>query len=410
MTETHIVGFELLLLIAALVAMIAQRLRLPFTVGLVLAGVGVAFLPIPIQLTLTKELIFTAFLPPLIFEAALHMRWKPLRKDAPVILTFASVGVLLSAGLTAAGMHWLIGWSWASAALFGVLLSATDPVSVIATFKEFGVSGRLRVLMEGESLVNDSTAAVAFVTLLAVAMGGAVTPLGIAETLLLSVFGGIACGAAVAGALLLLAGKTTDPLIEITFTTIAAYGSFLLAEHFHLSGVLAVLTAGLMVGNLGSLGSISERGRVAVISFWDYAAFVVNSLIFILIGLSEAHQDFLKVLGASIAAVVLVTAGRAMAIYPLAALFARSTRLRVPMRKQHVLFWGGLRGALALALALGLPASLPHRDEMVTVAFAVVAFSIVVQGMTMQPLLRRLGHLDAKADDDDDDVDAAPHA
>ena len=391
MTETHIAGFEVLLLIAAVVAMIAHRLRLPFTVGLVLAGVGVAFLPIPIQLTLTKELIF---------EAALHMRWKPLRKDAPVILTFASVGVFLSAGLTAAGMHWLIGWSWPSAALFGVLLSATDPVSVIATFKEFGVTGRLRVLMEGESLVNDSTAAVAFVTLLAVAMGDAVTPWGIVQTLLLSIFGGIACGALVAGALLLLAGKTIDPLIEITLTTVAAYGSFLLAEHFHLSGVLAVLTAGLMVGNLGALGSISQKGREAVISFWDYAAFVVNSLIFILIGLSEAHQNFMAVLGASVAAVVLVTAGRALAIYPLAALFARSSSLRVPLKEQHVLFWGGLRGALALALALGLPASLPHRDELVAAAFAVVAFSIVVQGLTMQPLLRRLGHLAPKPADE----------
>lgn len=403
MTETHIAGFEVLLLIAAVVAMIAQRLCLPFTVGLVLAGVGVAFLPIPIQLTLTKELIFVAFLPPLIFEAALHMRWKPLRKDAPVILTFASVGVLLSAGLTAAGMHWLIGWSWPSAALFGVLLSATDPVSVIATFKEFGVTGRLRVLMEGESLVNDSTAAVAFVTLLAVAMGGAVTPWSIVETLLLSIFGGIACGALVAGALLLLAGKTTDPLIEITLTTVAAYGSFLLAEHFHLSGVLAVLTAGLMVGNLGAMGSISQKGREAVISFWDYAAFVVNSLIFILIGLSEAHQDFMGVLGASLAAVVLVTAGRALAIYPLAALFSRSSNLRVPLKEQHVLFWGGLRGALALALALGLPASLPHRDQLVSAAFAVVAFSIVVQGMTMQPLLRGLGFLAPEADPHEDD-------
>lgn len=402
MTETNIVGFELLLLIAAVVAMLAQRLRLPFTVGLVFAGIGVAFLPIPIHLTLTKELIFVAFLPPLIFEAALHMRWKPLRKDAPVILTFASVGVLLSAGLTAAGMHWLIGWAWPSAALFGVLLSATDPVSVIATFKEFGVTGRLRVLMEGESLVNDSTAAVAFVTLLAVAMGSAVTPWGIAQTLLLSIFGGIACGAVVAGALLLLAGKTADPLVEITFTTVAAYGSFLLAEHFHLSGVLAVLTAGLMVGNLGSLGSISQKGREAVVSFWDYAAFVVNSLIFILIGLSEAHQDFIGVLGASAAAVLLVTAGRALAIYPLAALFSPSSSLRVPLKEQHVLFWGGLRGALALALALGLPATLPHRDQIVTAAFAVVAFSIVVQGMTMQPLLRRLGFLAPESDPHED--------
>lgn len=196
-----------------------------------------------------------------------------------------------------------------------------------------------------------------------------------------------------AGLVLGIAGRTTDPVIGITFTTVAAYGSFLLAEHFHFSGVLAVLTAGLMVGNLGPLGSISPRGREAVLSFWDYAAFVVNSLIFILIGLSEAHQDFLVVLGVSGVAIVLVTLGRALAIYPLALLFRSSATLRVSAAHQHILFWGGLRGALALALSLGLPAGLPHREQMITVAFAVVAFSIIVQGLTMLPLLRRLGQL-----------------
>ncbi len=152
---------------------------------------------------------------------------------------------------------------------------------------------------------------------------------------------------------------------------------------------MASLTAGLLVGNLGSLGSISDKGRDAVGSFWEYAAFVANSLIFILIGIHEAHQNFSDVAAAALTAIVLVTLGRAVAIYACVALFSRST-LRVERKHQHILFWGGLRGALALALALGLPVEVPHGKEIMTVTFAVVAFSIFVQGLTMTPLLRKM--------------------
>lgn len=183
MLEENFTGLVLLLLVASVVAMLAQRLRLPYTVGLVLAGVGVAFVPVPFHWSLTKELIFVAFLPPLFFEAALHLRWDALRRDAPVIVTFATVGVLLSAGLTMLGLHVLAGWEWISAGLFGVLIAATDPVSVIATFKEAGVKGRLRLLMEAESLLNDGAAAVAFAVLLAVAAGEGVTAGGVATSL-----------------------------------------------------------------------------------------------------------------------------------------------------------------------------------------------------------------------------------
>jgi len=393
MLETHLASIEVLLLISAIVAIVAQRLHVPYTVGLVAAGIGLALLNVPVAFELSKELIFAAFLPPLIFEAALHLRWKELRGDAPVIGIFASVGVVLSAGLTAVGMHFLAGWSWVTASLFGALIAATDPVSVVATFKEAGVKGRLRLLMEGESLLNDGFAAVVFVIALAAANGESISATGIAGNLLWIVGGGVACGALVAGAVLLVAGRTEDPLLEITFTTVAAYGSFFVAEHFHASGVLATLTAGLIVGNLGPLGSISTRGRDAVITFWDYAAFVVNSLIFMLIGLQEGHLQFGAILLPIVIAIVVVMVGRAAAIYPCALLFAGSERLRVSRAHQHVLFWGGLRGALALALALGLPESIPGRDELVTVTFAVVAFSIVVQGLTMVPLLRRLGQI-----------------
>ena len=379
-----------LLLIATLVSMAVRRLKVPYTVGLMLTGIVLAVSPFPSDdIEITKDLIFTIFLPPLFYEAAIYIKWQELRRDLPVILTLATVGVLLSAGVTAAGMHYLAQWAWPSAILFGVLIAATDPVSVIATFKEAGVHGRLRLLVEAESLFNDAAAAVAFSIALAFAMGGSITPLGTVQTLVITIAGGILCGALVAGSVLLLAGQTDDHLIEITLTTVAAYGSFLLAEHFHLSGVLASLVAGLLTGNIGSLGSFTDKGREGVLSFWEFIAFVVNSLIFMLIGIRGAYQDFSNLLFPILVAIGMMFAGRALAIYPLSALFARSA-LKVSMNHQHILFWGGLRGALALALALGLPPELPQRDAILTVAFAVVGYSIFIQGLTIVPLLRKL--------------------
>ena len=391
----HIEQIEVLLAVAAVVAIVARRLHLPYTIGLVIAGIGLALLPFVPTIPLTQELLFTAFLPPLVFEAALDMRWSALRADLPVILTLATVGVLLSASITALGMRLLVQWEWGSAMVFGVLIAATDPVSVIATLKEVGVHGRLRILVEAESLFNDSTAAVLFGIALGAVTGGTMDVFSLVQTTVVTVVGGVGCGVSVAGAVLVLAGRTDDHLVEITCTTVAAYGSFLLAEHFHLSGVLASLTAGLLVGNVGPLGSLSEKGREAVEDFWAYAAFVANSLIFLLIGIHEAHQRFAMVVVPALAAIALVTLGRAMAIYPCCALFVR-TGLRVQRRHQHLLFWGGLRGALALALALGLPPALPHRSALVTVAFAVVAFSVFVQGLTMPTLLRWMGELPAR--------------
>lgn len=182
---------ETLLLIAAIVAIVARRLRFPYTIALVLAGVALAVSPFAPEIELSKELIFTIFLPPLIYEAALYIRWQELRRDFPVILAFATLGVLLSAAITAAGMHFIVGWPWESAVLFGVLIAATDPVSVIATFKEAGVHGRLRLLVEAESLFNDGTAAVAFVIALALASGSEVTLPDTLQTLAMMVVGGI---------------------------------------------------------------------------------------------------------------------------------------------------------------------------------------------------------------------------
>jgi monovalent cation:H+ antiporter, CPA1 family len=381
-----------LLLIAAVVAMLTRRLCLPYSVGLVAAGIMLAMLPFAPKLSLTKELIFTALLPPLLFEAAFYTHWDQLRREFSAIVVLATLGVLLSMSVTATGMHYLGHWQWLGALVFSALIAATDPVSVIATFKEAKAHGRLLVLIEGESLLNDGTAAVAFGVVVAMATGQQLTPLGIAARLVTTVGGGIICGGAVAIGALLLAGQTDDHLVEITFTTIAAYGSFLLADHFTLSGVLATITAGLVMGNFKSFHAITDRGQEAVQAFWEYAAFVANSLVFLLIGMHEARQNFVAIWLPAIIAIALVTLGRAVAIYPCCLLFSRSS-LRVTVKHQHVLFWGGLRGALALALALGLPPEVPLREDIITVSFAVVAFSVFAQGLTISPFLRGMGEI-----------------
>jgi monovalent cation:H+ antiporter, CPA1 family len=384
--------FLVFLLIAGIVAMLTRRLRVPYSVGLVLTGIILSFSPFFAKVPLSKDLIFNVFLPPLVFEAALQIQWKELRRELPVILVLATVGVCLSWGVTALGMRYLAGWEWTGALCFGALIAATDPVSVIATFKEAKIHGRLRLLVEAESLFNDGTAAVALGVIVIAATGGTLSVSVVAKSLVISVAGGILCGGLTGGVLLLLAGQTEDPLVEITFTTLAAYGSFLLAEQFHSSGVLACLTAGLVVGNIGPHGAISPRGREAVTAYWEYLGFVANSLIFMYIGIYLSRQDILGSLIPAMSAILFVILGRALAVYPCCAVFSRSV-LHVQGRHQHVLFWGGLRGGLALGLALGLPPDVPNRETIISVSFVVVSFSIFVQGLTMTPLLRKMGEM-----------------
>ena len=380
----------LLLLVACLIAIVSRRIGLPYSVGLVAAGLLIAIIPEAPQIGLSRDLIFNILLPPLVFEAAMQLPWKSFRQELPVTLTLAFFGVALAAGVVASGMHYALGWSWLGASIFAVLIAATDPVAVIAAFKELRADKRLCMLVESESLLNDGVAAVGFAVLAAIAGGASASPESVLPTFLWTLLGGVLVGAAISGLILLIAGRTKDHLVEITLTTLAAYGSFLIAERLHASGVLASLTAGLMVGNLGARGPISEAGRPHVLAAWEFFAFVANSFVFLLIGIELAGIDITR-LGwiTAAAAIVLVLVGRAIAVYPLSNLFAAS-RLKVPAGYQHVLFWGGLRGALALALTLALPPGVRERGPIILSAFVVVAFSIFVQGLTMPWLVRRL--------------------
>ena len=303
MAEISLAPIGALLLIACLIAMLSRRLGLPYIVGLVVAGFLVALLPNVPELPLSRELIFNVLLPPLVFEAALQLDWRRFRDELPLTLTLAFLGVYIAAAVVATGMHYVMGWSWIGAALFGMLIAATDPVSVIASFREMGCAPRASMIVESESLLNDGVAAVGFAVLLAIAAGAPADTASIVPAFLWTLGGGVAIGIAVSVSILLILGRTEDQLVEITLTTLAAYGSFLLAEHFGASGIISALSAGMLGGNLGGR-VISTEGRQRVRSAWEYFAFLANSFVFILIGMNVADQG-LGALASTAAAVAI---------------------------------------------------------------------------------------------------------
>ncbi len=234
----------LLLAVARLVATVARRLQLPYTVGLVLVGVAIALAHIEIGAGLTHDLIFYVILPPLLFEAALALRWPDLRANGGLLLVLTTIGTALASVVVAFGANLVMHSPLAIAFVFGTLIAATDPVAVIAMFKDNGVGGRLRVLLEAESLFNDAAAAVLFAIAVGIALGGAQPSAGeMSWHLLVVVGGGVLIGAASGGAALLLANRSSKHVVQIALTVLAAYGSFLAAKQFGASGILATVVA-----------------------------------------------------------------------------------------------------------------------------------------------------------------------
>jgi CPA1 family monovalent cation:H+ antiporter len=391
-----------LLIIAVLVALAARWLKLPYTVGLVGVGIALASTQSANHITLTRNFVFEFILPPLLFEAAINIHWRELRQDLPAILTLAIPGTAIAAAAIAWGLHFTLNWPLKSAAVFGILIAATDPVAVIAMFKDNGITGRLRLLTESESLFNDGVAAVLFTLALGWAQSpsGGISPIPAAATLVFTAGGGMFLGALCAGAALAVAGRTADHLVEGTITLAIAYGAFQLAEYFGCSGVLATITAGLLIGNFGVLAEenrsmLSTQGREFALALWEFIAFLANSTVFLLIGITTARIPFSELgLTALLTIIALVLLSRALSVYPLCLLFQKSAR-RISLAEQHVLWWGGLRGALGLALAMSLPDSLRFHNQILIATFGVVAFSVIVQGITMPILLKQLGFIPA---------------
>lgn len=392
-TETLVIE---LLLVVSVVAIVVRRLRVPYTVALVVVGLLLTFRQ-PLELNLTPELILALFVPPLVFEAAFHLQFRRLRESLMPILVLAVPGVVLTTLIVGVIVSTGIDLPFGSALLFGALISATDPVAVVALFRSLNVPARLAVVVESESLFNDGTAIVVFNLVLASVVAsaageGSAAGFDIGGALLdftrVSA-GGLLAGAALGWVVSFLIARIDDYLIETTLTTVLAFGAYLVAEQLHVSGVLAVVAAGLVCGTIGRQG-MSPTTRIVLENFWEYGAFVANSLVFLLIGLDVNIPQLVANGGAIGVAVLAVVASRALVVYWLAAIL----NLRHPTlsaRYQHVLFWGGLRGAIGLALALSLPLAVAERELLRVMAYGVVLFTLLFQGTTMNLLLRRLG-------------------
>lgn len=399
MTATSAVEFLIWLLIAAsAIAILAKRLHAPYTVALVAGGLMLSALHLPHISPLdpgqrpewlSPDVILILFLPALVFEGSVKLNVRHLVRNSAPLLLLAILGVLLSAIVTGYLVHWTTGLPVQIALLFGAIISATDPISVLAIFKDLKMDRRLSLIIEGESLLNDGTAAALFQILFAgIVVGHLSVAKGVGQ-FFLAVLGGGVLGSFLGYAASRLTRTIDDPEIQITLTAVVAYGSYLLAYQLHLSGIIATASAGLVVGNLGTR-SCSKETKTALESFWAYIAFVMNSLVFLLIGL-EIHVDaLLRSWRPVILTVGAVLVGRALSVYLLVPITNALTE-KIPLRWQHVIVWGGLRGALALALALSLDSRFPDRDRVLDLTFGVVVFSILVQGLTIKPLLKILG-------------------
>jgi monovalent cation:H+ antiporter, CPA1 family len=389
-SNLHIDLFVVLLMVAAGVSMTLKWIKLPYAIALVIVGLAIGVFHLLPVVEMTPDMVLLVFLPALLFEASWNLHVDQLKANWLPITLFATVGVVISLGLVAAVMHFGAGLALGSALLFGAMISATDPISVIALFRKMGIDSRLTMILEGESLFNDGTAVVLFNLILAtITTSASVSGLNIVTNFLLMVVGGAAIGTTMG----FLASKVThffdDHLLEITLTTILAYGSFLVADQLKVSPVISVITAGIVMGTYGSHSGMSATTRLAVNSFWEYAAFVVNSFVFLLIGLQVKFDLLIKYAVPICFGILAVLIARAVMVYTLSPMLSRKhAPISQPWR--FLLFWGGLRGALCMALALTLPKEFVDKEQIIIVTFGVVLFTLLVPGLTIEPVARKL--------------------
>jgi monovalent cation:H+ antiporter, CPA1 family len=385
-----------LLLIASLVAIAAFYLRLPYTVALVVAGLALSLSGLFANVTVSKPIILLVFVPPLVFDGAINMHLVELRRRWKQVGLLAVPGTIVTAAVIAIGLLLVPGMPIASAMLIAVVLAPTDPVSVLAVFKKNGVAAGLQTLLEGESIFNDALGIVLYVVVADFVFPNGSQPsfLGGVGMFLVETVVGAAVGLAVGFVAKKLMDTLDDHLVEITLSLVAAYGSFLIADRLHGSGIIATMAAGLFVGNYGAARSRSES-RLTLLAFWEVVAFLANSAVFLLIGLAFHARDLFErrtVIG-TVVAVAMMFVGRAMAVWGLLAAVPSDGEgdRAIPKPWRTAMFWGGLRGGIPVALALGLEGKRVGNTNTEALVFAVVVFSLIVQGTTFTPLLNRLG-------------------
>lgn len=400
-----IIGF---LAVAVFSSVILKKLHFPYTIGLVIIGILFGILAkefhytLLAKLDLTPETILYLILPTLIYDAAINMDLKALRKNIVPILLLAVFGLLISAGIIGGILSGFTAMSIGAALLFGALISATDPVAVIALFSEIGAPRRLVTLVDGESIFNDATAIVLFTIVLS-AISNGVNTIGALflqsfASFLLVLLGGLLIGGLI-GALggLVVRTQKDNVILQIIVSLIMAYISFITADLLHVSGVMSTLSAGIIVSLLSS-DKLKHENHYFMENFWNFFSFVVNSFVFLLLGLTEAHsftdpKTLYKSLLLMLIVIPAVTGARAVAVYvflPLYNRFVKNKENKISFPFQTVLFWGGLRGAVPVALVLAIPANFPSRDIIVHITFGYILFTLIVQGTTVKKLMNKL--------------------
>lgn len=382
-------SFIWLLLVASLVAIVSERLRFPYAIGLVVVGLGLASGPLLPEVRLEPHTLFTLFLPPLLFETAIQLEAQELKRDWIPITLLALLGTVASALLVGGLTAYFLALPLTAMLVFGAIVAPTDPISVVAILKRLNVSRRLLLLVESESLLNDGVALVLFTVLLALAEGGAATPWDAVGRFFSVMLGGAGIGALGGAVASRLVRVGNTPMLGLLVTTVLAFGAYLIADSAGVSGVVAVVTAGIVFGNMAWRKREENEAREVVETFWEYAAFVVNSIVFLLIGMEEAHLRWWLLPGAVLSGVLAVLVARAVSVYGLC-WFSGVLGERIPRTWQNLLVWGGLRGALSMAMSLGLPADFPQRDTILAMTFGYVLFSLLVQGLTAGPMIRWL--------------------
>lgn len=400
-----------LLTLAMLAAGISRSLPIPYTVFLVILGVILGAiarhwepLSLLLDFQLTPDTVLFLFLPALIFESAFNLDGRQLLKDLAPVLTLAIPALLISTAIIGTGLWLILDLDFLLALLFGALISATDPVAVIALFKELGAPLRLTILVEGESLLNDATAIVVFNIILGILLAGVVnwSDFGIAIGDFIKVF----IGGALAG---ILIGIVLSELLNrlklgvssyLILSIVLAYASFAIAEHhLHVSGVMAVVAGAITLGALG-VSRISQSQTHVVKETWETIALVCNSLLFLLVGISVDPMQLLGRLDVILLAIVMVLIARAATVYSMVPLTVRLFKLpRVSLGERHIMWWGGLKGGLAIAIVMSIPDDVPGKDLLFDLTLGVVMFSLLINAPTIRPLIRALG-IDRLTDDE----------
>jgi CPA1 family monovalent cation:H+ antiporter len=396
--EEDLEQFLIILLVALSAATLPKIFtwlrQIPYTLLLVIVGLGLALVEVRL-IDLSPGMILFIFLPPILFEAAWKMKWADLRQEAVPSSLFAVGGVIVSILGVGWALHQWAGIPWIIALLTGACLAATDSASVLGVFREVGAGKRLTTLLEGESLFNDGASVVAFSLLLGLAIDS--HPVGVSATVLqfFIVSGvGLGIGGLIGICVALLTQRYDLSWVEQSLTLVTAYGTYLLVEKIGGSGVIGVVTAGLVIGNFSTLPGIQPPKRSTMLEFWEFVTFFVNSIVFLLLGDQVLLPRFIENLGTSTIAVVAVIASRAIAIFGFSAISGWLTKDPISLKDQTVLWWAGLRGAVSIALALSIPVSVLSREQIISNSFAVVLFTLLVQGLTTKLLLEKLSLLE----------------